>query len=337
VQFGPEGGVVLVAHGMDEPHGMRCPGDVHAVVRPERELVSPIAGHPRLAFASPLDPQADARSAVDHYWPVAQVVRTDRHDGKHSQSRLEDGPAAGEGVGRRAGRGRDDEAVAALFVDEGAVDAELNRDEARGVPLFHHHVVERPALCHGDVTTADAPGQTDASILHETPGEDPGKLLLELARGEVGEEAQATEIDAQHGRIARGDALRGAQQSPVAAEGNEEFARAPVERERWGAVRRVEQQFTGDGIGADGDTVFVQQGNQPTQGICDPRVIPPGEDADTLEHGRFSRVGRRLHPCPVRARDRPDPVDCGTVNRPHVNTSARVSGLRAFALTGCEC
>ena len=56
---------------------------------------------------------------------------------------MNDGPAAGERISRRARRARDHEAVAAVRVDEAAVDPDFEFDHAPGFLPLHDDVIER--------------------------------------------------------------------------------------------------------------------------------------------------------------------------------------------------
>ncbi len=88
--------------------------------------------------------------------PVRKRVRRDRRDHDGAQRGMNDGPAAGERVGRRARRARDHEPVAAVRIDETAVDPDFELDHAPGFVPLHDDVVERAVRALGAVRGSES-------------------------------------------------------------------------------------------------------------------------------------------------------------------------------------
>ena len=81
-------------------------------------------------------------------------MRRNRHQRDCRKARLQNGTAARQGIGRRAGRGVDDDAVSAQGLDKLAIYFHRKFDHgSHGAPT-EHHVIERDRLENGLVATA---------------------------------------------------------------------------------------------------------------------------------------------------------------------------------------
>ena len=87
-------------------------------------------------------------------------MRRDGREYPHIEIGLDDGTAAGERVGGRAGRGGDDDAVAAVGVDEAPVDRGLEVEGAAGVHFGEHDVVQGERA-HGSGAALLEPGREE--------------------------------------------------------------------------------------------------------------------------------------------------------------------------------
>ena len=128
---------------------------------------------------------------------VGQRVRRDRCDHDRAERRVDDRPAAGEGVGGRAGRTRDHEAVAAMRIDEAAVDPDLELDHAPGFVALHDHVVER-AVARGLPVRARELALPAAGGRRSRNGPPARRRRCRSSRrADVGQEAEPPAVDAE--------------------------------------------------------------------------------------------------------------------------------------------
>lgn len=135
----------------------------------------------------------------------------------------DDRAARREGVGGGAGRCRADHAVAAEAGHRTAVDREDDLQHPFRGHLLHGRLVERPVavqdvavLVHDDVERHPF---LDLVGLRHDPVDD----LVEVVALGLGEETDATEVDAEHRDTGGAGELGAAQQGAVAAEDDEEF------------------------------------------------------------------------------------------------------------------
>ena len=149
-------------------------------------------------------------------------MRADGRDHERFQVRLDDRAAARERVGGRAGRARDDDAVAGVRVDVAAVHAGIEVERAAGVVLLHHDVVDRERLRVSPVRLVQARRQQLPPVGLQLARERRIHPLQHVLRHDIGEEAEAAAIDAEqrHG-VARHQARR-VQQRAIAADGDHE-------------------------------------------------------------------------------------------------------------------
>ncbi len=123
--------------------------------------------------------------------PVRHRVRADRRHDQHVEIQLDDWPAARQGIRRRAGRRRDDDAVAGMVVHESAV-TRVSKSSMRPVADFGRTMSFRPS----DSTTVPSPRGRHAREERALLG---GELAFEggvdvrqhVLRHDVGEEAEA--------------------------------------------------------------------------------------------------------------------------------------------------
>ena len=106
-----------------------------------------------------------AQSLLTTIGRLRQRVRADRHQRHRLQRRMQDRPAGRQRVRGGAGRRGDDQAVGALAVDELAVDAHFQLDQARRRALADHHVVEGAARRTRARPPRSGPGRRAACAL----------------------------------------------------------------------------------------------------------------------------------------------------------------------------
>src|SRR5699024_10004905 len=136
----------------------------------------------------------------------------------------DDGAAGGEGVGRRSGGGGQDDAVAAEGGHGAGVDAEDDVDHPRFRGLLDGRLVERAGV--EDVLTLVPDGYVEGEALLDGVVALGGAVdsLGEVFSLALGEESHMPEVDAHEGRSGAVEAFGRAQDGPVAAEDDDEFA-----------------------------------------------------------------------------------------------------------------
>ncbi len=198
---------------------------------------------------------------------------------------MQDGAAAGERVGRRSRRGGDDEAVADVSVDVGAVDPGAHVDHASGFALGDDEVVERE---RGERLAAgfDLRGQQHAAFGAAAAGERVVDALDDLLGPDVGEEPEAATVDAEHGDVGHGGDAGSVQHRAVAADGHDEVR---FERKlRLGhGLHTLDAVQGGSLIGRDLDGAAArdQVPGQYLHGLGDPRIGRAAGEGDTSAIG----------------------------------------------------
>ena len=125
-----------------------------------------------------------------------------RRDGRHedlARLRVHDGAADAERVGRGAGRGGDDDAVGAVHADGGVVgaDGELHRAADGGATdddIVQGVEVLRPCVSPSRTVSVCIIARVS---MRPVAADDGLELLEQLRRGDLGEEADAAEVDAE--------------------------------------------------------------------------------------------------------------------------------------------
>jgi hypothetical protein len=252
-----------------------------------------VADHLRTGLEAIGQLDLDDALGAHHQRTVRERVRADRHEDDHGEGRVHDRTAAGERIGRRSRRGRDDEAVSAVRVDVGAVDPGAQVEHAATLALGHDDVVQRERgerafagrnRCleqHARLRTASAM----QCVVH----------ALEHAVGAyVREESEPTTIHAEHRDAASRRHARGVEHRSIAADRDQhvgaerEFS---LRHQRHGQQTEVDPEVVGR---AHVPAALEQVRGEAEHGLGDPRVRrSPGE-----RDGR-KRGGRCVHGWPV--------------------------------------
>ena len=141
---------------------------------------------------------------------VGQRVRADGRDHQHVEVRRDDGAAAGQRIGGRAGGARDHQAVAAVRIHVGAVDPGFEIQHAAGFPLLQHDVVERQRAGRWCRSRRSRRASSSArSSRSQRPSSARIDRCEHVLRQHVGEKAQAAAIDADQRHAAMRDQPRG--------------------------------------------------------------------------------------------------------------------------------
>ena len=113
-----------------------------------------------------------------------------------------------------------------MRVHEAAVDARFEVEDASGLPLGEHHVVEGELACaslpSASIRRASSRGR---SIARAAALERIVHALEHVLRHHVGEETEPAAIDAEHGNAAGGDQARRIEHGTVAADDDSRSAR----------------------------------------------------------------------------------------------------------------
>ena len=144
-----------------------------------------------------------------HDRAIGQRVRADGRYHQDVEVRCNDGAATGQRIGSGAGGTRNDQAIAAMRIDIGAVDPGFEVEHAAGFPLLQHDVVERERA-GGDAVGADDTRLEQRSLVTlGAPFERGIDRSEHVLREHVGEKTQAAAIDAHQGHAAMSDQSRG--------------------------------------------------------------------------------------------------------------------------------
>ncbi len=192
------------------------------------------------------------------------------------------GPSADEVVGGRAGGGRDDDAVGAHGGDELLVDLDgevghagdgaLGDDDVvEGVPAAEHLAVAAQLGVH-HVADFDA-GAVGA------PGFEGG---VEVGEGDLGEEAEGAEVDAEDGGGGVGEGAGCGEEGAVAAEDDDEVGAVLGEL---GALDGVGVVDVGSALGVEETAIAAvfEPGDEFAQDDGELRLLRLGDDG-CLEH-----------------------------------------------------
>ncbi len=184
---------------MHEPDTVLRRGDRQRVIGTNRANGVAIDGDLGLGLC-PLE-QADLDHLVrgDDDWPVRQGVRANRDNNERVQLRLDDRPAAAQGIRSRAGRRGDDQAIARVYVDELAGDRRLEIDHAPGAVTLHHNIIE---ACCGNRRARrrlQLRVQQQARLDRVFAGQDEVDAVDHLVGRDVGKKAEPAAVDAEQG------------------------------------------------------------------------------------------------------------------------------------------
>ena len=240
VELAAQQTVVVVARRVQQRDACRGGADGQAVARREAAERAAVAGHLGEGVGTVDEPHLDVGAARDDDRAVGEGVWTDGRDHEHIETRLHDRAAAGERVGRRAGGGRDHEAVAAVGVDEAAADPGLEVDEMTALALLQDHVVERESAGAAARGRADLGGEQGTFVAGAVAGQRRIDARQHVLGHDIGEEPQPPAVHAEQRHTAAGDEPRRLrheagriEERTVAADGDHE-------------VRRVRERGFGD-------------------------------------------------------------------------------------------
>jgi hypothetical protein len=217
LELGAQDLVVVALGGLHQPQRARAAGDRDHVGAVEREAALSVERDVDLALARGAQAHLHHGLVPDHQRPVAEHVRADRREHHGRQGGMEDGAARGQVVGGRAGRRRHDQAVGAERGDEQPVHRDLQLDDARERRLGDHHVVEHVADHLGLLLAHHARAEHAALLGTVFAAQHAFEGGEQLGHGDLGQEPQAAEVDAQH-RHRLLHEMAGGEQRAVSAE-----------------------------------------------------------------------------------------------------------------------
>ena len=185
-----------------------------------------VAGHLRAGVGPLQQLDLDELARGHHYRAIREGMRTDRRHDQRIEVRLDDRTAAGQGVGSRAGRARDDDTVAGVGVDISPADPSLEIQHPPGRHLLQHDVVERERFRDLAARLAQAGGEQRTFVGLE-PALERGIDAAEHVLGHhVGQEPEPSAIDAEKGYAMARDEARRVEQGAVAADRDHEVGAA---------------------------------------------------------------------------------------------------------------
>ena len=233
-QFGAQQAEIIVTGRMQESDRIGGCRDLEAVAGLQVAEPGAVAGDFGQADTAIMGLDLDRGIAGNDDRPVGKSVRADGRHHQHVEARVDDRPAAGQRIGGGAGGGSDDHAIAAMRVEEPAVDAGLEIEHAPGLPAQQHHIIERQQLRLRAVGALQARLQQAAAIGRAAAIEHRIDAAGDILRQHISEETQPAAVDAEQRHVAAGQQPCRLEQGAVAAHGDDEIgARADL-----GAVRR---------------------------------------------------------------------------------------------------
>ena len=157
---------------------------------------------------------------------IGRLVRVCEQIGRehHRVHRREhDGAARGEAIGRRAGRGRDDQPVGPVAGGELPVDRHLQTDDAAHRRLGDDHVVERGVLGEPLALAGHLAASIMRSSMTSSSRRQDSSAGYSSSTVSAVEEAEAAQVDAEDGHAEVAHEARHGQQRAVAAEDEQEI------------------------------------------------------------------------------------------------------------------
>src|SRR6185312_9266078 len=109
VELGAQQAVIVVTGRVQQRDPLTRRLDLQPVPGSDLAENRSVAGDLRARVGALQQLDLDRRVRGDNYRAIGERMRADRRDDERIEVRLDDGAAAGEGVGGRAGRGRDDD------------------------------------------------------------------------------------------------------------------------------------------------------------------------------------------------------------------------------------
>ena len=128
--------------------------------------------------------------------------------------RLDDGPPGGEGIGRRARRGRDDKPVGTGDGDLLVIDPHRALYHTSQGALVDHYVIETVIGLPACVRFQDLPGADDVFVTGQVGVQGHEHLI----QGDLGQESQASHVHAQYRHPVRGGQVGDAEQGAIPAQ-----------------------------------------------------------------------------------------------------------------------
>src|SRR5215471_14193370 len=250
----------------------------------------------------------DALIRGKHDRPVGQGVRADRRQHHRGHRGEDDGAARGERVGGGPGGSGDNQPIRPIASGELPVHGDSKVDDPTHGGLGDDHVVEGDILREPLAVTPDLRRQHHALLDEEPTRQEGFQGREELVNREGGEEAEATQIDAEDGHAEVAHQPRHREEGAVAAEDQDEIDLA---REIGFANCR------GPRVGAEPRCFLLEErlqvtlfapGEQPLDDAAGLGAICLGDDTDSLHAGsgdsaaRVIRLSRSVMVRPVRVR-----------------------------------
>ena len=146
----------------------------------------------------------------------------DRRHYEHIEVRLDDRAAAGEGIRGRAGRARNDDAVAGMRVDIHPIQMCFKVDHPTRHQLLHHHVIERQRFSNPAIGVVQTRRQQRALVRRQSSFQrciDAGEHVL---RHDIGQKPESPTVDTQERYLVPRHQSRRIEQGSVTANGNDQ-------------------------------------------------------------------------------------------------------------------
>ncbi len=170
------------------------------------------------------DVDFDNGGVGEHDRSIRQRMRANGDDDDRVKLRVHNGATAGQRVGRGAGRGRYDHSVGPLRKNEAPIDVGIKCDQTGRVPFLNDDIVQSIGGCN-DVAVANDLGTQhapffDAVVSVEHCREPVGHFV----GGQVGQEAEPSQVDPGNRDIAGEGEFGRPQQGAIAADRDDEVA-----------------------------------------------------------------------------------------------------------------
>ena len=276
VQFGAQAVLEVVVGGVQ--HGQGDAGaDGDAVFGVQAVLLLAVDAE---VGATAAGGDGDGAGGIDDDGTLGKGVRADGYDQTDRQVGFDDGAAGSQGVGRRAGRGGDDEAVGAVVAEVACMGVHVQLNHARFAAVDDGVVdgsvfVAAVAGVHGDVQ-----GMTLFAVVFAS--EDVIESAVDVGEGEVGEEAETAGVDADERDLSCDEGTSGVEKGAVAADDDAEIHVPPVCNGQGGGGVLVLRRG-GVAVEGVGEATLGKGGDQAGDGVINAHSAVFADDTDVSD------------------------------------------------------
>src|SRR5207253_664638 len=182
----------------------------------------------RIDLPAPVSPVRTVKPSASssEAWSIRTKSRTSSARSTNYSCLVTTSPLRRERIGRGAGRRGDDHAVGAQRIDEFTVERQIELNETSLRAFADHRFVERERAQHR-FAPADDLGVEHRAVLDRVLAlEDRSDARLHVAVTDVGHEADAPQVDADHRNAVAHEIARRGEQRAVAADDDREIGRS---------------------------------------------------------------------------------------------------------------